>query len=179
MLLKRVRIELERVLGRGRDFLDHLAHAGEEEIEQAVERLDVDGPLDRRRPQGGADGRAIVDADHAERTQRIHGLGDGDAQAVLAEQRAERDDLVVHRRLRRPVVLVQDVLLVGGGRCGRDGLLLLLRPLELAEVLQLLLRLPDVALVLQDAPTASRSPDPARDCRRSAAGARAPSRAFR
>src|SRR6185503_11970215 len=49
----------------------------------------------------------------------------------------------------RSAVLVQDVLLFGSGRWG-GRVLCLFRPLKLAELLELLLRLPDVSLVLED-----------------------------
>jgi hypothetical protein len=62
-----------------------------------IEGLHVDRALDGGRPERGADGRAVLEPDEPERAQRVHRLGHRDAEAVLSEQRAERDDLVVHR----------------------------------------------------------------------------------
>src|SRR5262249_16771307 len=78
----------------------------------------------------------VPQPDHVQGAEGVHGLGQRHADPVAAQERRELDDLGVHA-----ASLVEDVLVSGGS--------LELGALELEVLLQLLLRLADVALVLE------------------------------
>ena len=71
-----------------------------EQIEQTIERLDVDGALHERRAQHVLHAVPRTEPDEVERPERVHALRERHPDAVLAEQADEADDLVVHGRSR-------------------------------------------------------------------------------
>jgi len=69
----------------------------EEDVEQAVERLDVVGLLDQRGPQGVADHVAPAEPDVRERAQAVDAFGRRHAHVMAAQHLQEVVEDPVHR----------------------------------------------------------------------------------
>src|SRR5205085_12277926 len=86
----------QRVAQRPGEAVEEILGAREIELEEAIEDRRVLSALHQRRPQGAAEGGAILEADQQRRAGSVRRLRGRDAQAVLAQQRRELFQPVLH-----------------------------------------------------------------------------------
>ena len=135
-----------------------------------------------RRAQRVLEDLAILERQLVERQEGVDRLRDRDAHPALAQQVRELDDLALHallRRGRRSPASGARPSCAGGARRAAALRLGRRRVAFVDQRDELLLRLPDVALVLEDHVQRVASRAPRRATTRSARAARAPSRASR
>ena len=92
----------ERVEQRSLQPFEQVLGAREVQIEEAIEDRSVRAALHQRGAQGGAERRALLQADQQRGAGGVGHLGRRDAQAVLTQQTGEILQALVHRPQRSP-----------------------------------------------------------------------------